>query len=96
MLRCLKCKEKGAIQIGDIIWCQECGHIITEVSMISQIVARCHVGDDFGTVRRYVLSRFKRGAFAKLSRSVRRSVLTEIYKEHTANRKLYRQVMGGV
>ena len=65
--------------------------------MISQIVARCHVGEDFNAVRRYTLSRFKGGrrGFLKLSRKAKRQVFTVIYREHAANRKLYRQVMSG-
>ena len=65
--------------------------------MVRQIVGRCHVGNDYGTVRRYVVSRFNRGyhGFRALDRKTRRAMLRDITRAHSENRDLYRFVMGG-
>jgi hypothetical protein len=62
------------------------------------IVDRCHVGQDYGSVRRYVVSRLRHGyrTFKALPRAQRRAILREIHRTHRDNRRLYMSVMGGV
>lgn len=57
--------------------------------MIAMIVGRCHVGDSYLKVLRYVISRTKAGAFAKLPRKERRKLIREVFKQHKANRDLF-------
>ena len=64
--------------------------------IIGQIVGRCHVGQPYVEVLRYVVSRLKSGAWEKMPRADRRSVVATVVKEHNENRDLYRSVMGGV
>lgn len=66
--------------------------------MISMIVERCHVGESYMKVIRYVISCMEDGykTFAALPRERRRWVMLEIIKEHKENRDLYNGVMGGI
>ena len=66
--------------------------------MITYLVGNCHVGDSNLDVLRYVLRRMvgKRKTFLKLSRAQRRKLMRQIFKAHAANRKVYKQVMGGI
>lgn len=59
--------------------------------MISLIVGRCHVGDSYLSVLRYVISRMagKRETWAKLPRKDRRKLMRQIFKTHKANRDLF-------
>ena len=66
--------------------------------MLGWIVDRRHVSEDYGTVRRYVISRLKRPGyktFKSWPRSKRRQFLQFIYDRHHANREMYRGVMSG-
>ena len=63
--------------------------------MIRMIVGRCHVGESYLQVIRYVLSRMKKGSFRKAPRAVRRKTLKEIIRCHRENRRLYHQVVTG-
>ena len=65
------------------------------MTMVSMIVARCHVGQSYLQVIRYVLSCMKKGAFFKQPKAARRALLQDIIKEHCANRELYRHVQRG-
>ena len=67
------------------------------MSIISQIVGRCHVSESNLTVVRYVISKLRHGkkTFRSLSRKDRREMIAECIRHHQANRKLYAQVMGG-
>lgn len=59
------------------------------------IVNRCHVGDSYLSVVRYVLSRMNRGAFWKAPRADRRKFIKEVIRVHRENRKLYNAVVTG-
>ena len=63
--------------------------------MIQQIVDRCHVSTSNLQVVRYVRSRLKPGAWAKLSPANRRYLITEAIACHQRNRETYRYVMFG-
>ena len=65
--------------------------------MISQIVGRCHIGEDYTDVLRYVITRIKgkKKTWRKLPREERREIVREVCKEHKANRELYNYVMRG-
>lgn len=65
--------------------------------MLGWIVDQCHVGDDYGTVRRHVVSRLRDGydTFASWPRAKRRSFLRALHRRHKDNRALYRSVMRG-
>ena len=63
--------------------------------MIRRIVDRCHVAESNLAVVRYVLSRFKHGAFWSLTRADRRTVIASAIARHAENRALYVAVMGG-
>ena len=62
---------------------------------IEQIVDRCHVSESSLQVVRYVRSRLKPGAWAKLSREDRRCLVTTAIACHQRNRETYRYVMFG-
>jgi hypothetical protein len=63
--------------------------------MIHSIVGRCHVGQSNRAVIRYLKSRFKRGAWRKMSRDARKEVMREAIRCHESNRALYHAVMTG-
>jgi hypothetical protein len=65
--------------------------------MIRMLAGRLHVGADYLTAVRYVVSRLKgrRRAFLRLPRRTRRTIIREALKCHAANRQLYRRVMAG-
>lgn len=63
--------------------------------MINQIVGRCHVGESYVSVIKYLVSRFKKGAWRGLSRSERRRWMREAIACHKRNRRLYASVMSG-
>lgn len=62
--------------------------------MITMIVGRCHVSDSHRDVIRYVQSRMRKGAWAKLSRADRHTLMRAIIKAHNDNRAQYVAVMG--
>ncbi len=65
--------------------------------IVRQIVDRCHVGESCRQVISYVASRLNGGrkGFLKLKRSHRRLIMRDAIRVHTANHKMYRQVMSG-
>lgn len=63
--------------------------------MISMIVGRCHVGESNRQVIRYLKSRFRKGAWRKMSRDQRKAIMREAIECHRANRELYVAVMTG-
>ena len=67
------------------------------MSIVTQIVDRCHVADSMRDVLRYVISRMKDGkrTWRGLSRHERRAIVSEMCKRHRANRDLYDYVMKG-
>ena len=60
------------------------------MSIVSNIVGRCHVYDSNLKVIRYVLSRMNPGSFRKATRKQRRKLLREIIHTHKANRDVCR------
>jgi hypothetical protein len=67
--------------------------------MISHIVGRCHAGQDYLSVLRYVISQTKgkRRNFLKTwARADKRWLIRETFREHRANRAIYTRVMGGI
>lgn len=65
--------------------------------MIRQIVGRCHVGDSYLSVIRYVINRMAEGyrTFHAQPKAWRKELLREIVTVHRENRELYRAVMTG-
>lgn len=63
--------------------------------IVSQIVDRCHVGQSYLRVCRYVVSRLRPGAFAAMPRSQRLALLRQAIDEHRENREQYTFVMRG-
>ena len=63
--------------------------------MIHQIVGRCHVSLSNRAVIKYLVSRFKPGAWRSLTRGERKKWMREAIRCHKANRRLYAAVMGG-
>ena len=63
--------------------------------MIHQIVGRCHVSLSNRAVIKYLVSRFKPGAWRSLTRGERKKWMREAIRCHSANRRLYRDVMSG-
>ena len=61
------------------------------MSIVSNIVGRCHVSASNLFVIRYVLSRMNPGSFRKAPRKQRRKLLREIIRTHKANRDLFRR-----
>ena len=67
------------------------------MSIITQIVGRCHVGQSNRAVIHYVISRLKNKyiTFQAMPKADRRVLLSETIKEHQENRELYSYVMQG-
>jgi acyl-CoA reductase-like NAD-dependent aldehyde dehydrogenase len=63
--------------------------------IVEQIVGRIHVGESHLTAAREVKQAMKKGAWAKLDRATRSNLIDDALQAHTANREVYRQVMGG-
>lgn len=63
--------------------------------MVNQIISRCHVGQSNRAVIKYLVSRFKRGAWRSLSRAERKKWMREAIRCHARNRRLYVAVMTG-
>ena len=65
--------------------------------IVRQIVGRCHVGEDYLSVVRYVLSKLKGGrtAFFTVPRDERRYIIGSTLACHAENRNTYSAVMGG-
>lgn len=65
--------------------------------IVSQIVGRCHVGQSNRAVLRYFVSRLRHGyrTWAALPRMEHRQWMRWVFREHKANRELYRAVMTG-
>ena len=63
--------------------------------MIEMIIARCHVGDSDESVSLYLISRLKRGAWAKLTPGQSADMIWTAVESHRANQSLYVSVMGG-
>lgn len=63
--------------------------------MIDQIVGRCHVGESYVSVIKYVVSRFRAGEWRKLTRKERRRIMRRAMRIHRRNRELYASVMRG-
>jgi hypothetical protein len=63
--------------------------------MIARIVGRCHVGESFHAVARYLVSRMNRDAWRKLPRATKREVLASALRAHRENGDLYHAVMTG-
>jgi acyl-CoA reductase-like NAD-dependent aldehyde dehydrogenase len=63
--------------------------------MIAQIVGRCHVGERYSEVLRYLISRLRHGkrTWRAMDRARRREVLRILVDEHDENREVYAQVM---
>jgi len=66
--------------------------------IIRQIIDRdCHVGESYQSVIRHVVSKLKNGyeSFRQLSKVDRKSLIEQCIAQHTANRRLYAEVMNG-
>lgn len=59
------------------------------ISVIRQIVNRCHIGDSNISVIKYVISRTNKGAWRKLDKLQRKELMLQAIKCHKENRKLY-------
>lgn len=57
--------------------------------MISNIVSRCHVSDSHREVLEYVISRLKKGAWAKMPLSQKVKFARMCKEAHDANRELF-------
>jgi len=66
-------------------------------AMIRQIVGRCHVGQSYLSVVRYVCSRLRHGrqTFLNASKDQRRLLIAMTIEQHKRNRAEYGDVMGG-
>ena len=67
------------------------------MSIINQIVDRCHVGLSNRAVIRYVVSRFRGGwrGWHAMPKRDRKQILRATINRHYQNRRLYHQVMSG-
>ena len=65
--------------------------------IVSQIVARCHVGQSNRAIIRYFVSRLRHGyaTWRTLTREQRKDWTRQVIAEHTENRGLYRAVVSG-
>lgn len=63
--------------------------------MVRQIVGRCHVGESYFAVLRYVLAKIKGGRkeWLRLPKFHRRHLIASVLQHHRENRIEYRQVM---
>ena len=64
---------------------------------LASIVGRCHVGESYTEVLRYVVSLLQDGTagWRRMPRQQRRLAVAMIVYEHNANRELYTTVMSG-
>ena len=66
--------------------------------IVHQIVDRCHVGERYGEVIRYMISRLADGieTFRSMPVQTRRDICKVAIKRHRANRKLFSWIDGGL
>lgn len=62
------------------------------MSIIKQIVDRCHTTQSYSSVLRYVISRMQPGAWESLPRRSKRNMISQVIERHNFNRRLYEQV----
>ena len=65
--------------------------------MIAWLVGKCHVGESYLDVLRFVISKLKGGkaTYRGLPRKDRRALVKAVFKAHCENRELYGYVMKG-
>ena len=65
--------------------------------MIKRIVGRCHVGESYESVIRYVISRLKGGfeGYRRATLPQKVDLVKQVMYHHSQNRRLYARVMGG-